>query len=241
MPITKSSKYHDFRKPPTISKIRSDAANFVFTDVPTALAHPTRTAPNRAPSQWVSRYVLSRASTAPRLDQASPAFSASPSHKHQANRRLRRLGLMGSRFSKCRKPSTANNSSSEMALELARACSWSFWVVWGDSFGINFLQVSQIPANSYFATRITRKPLSYYFRPPILASKINQTIMCFQNRFLDLLFSFLFLIKMIDVGTPSKSDGYQNGGQNQPSGATMAPTNVRCASSFFSNTVFTKP
>ena len=49
-----------------------------------------------------------------------------------------------------------------------------------------------------------RKHLFYHFRPPSLASKIDQIIMFFLSRFLDLLVS-----KMVDVGNPFKIRGGQ--------------------------------
>ena len=67
-----------------------------------------------------------------------------------------------------------------------------------------------------------RKPLIYSFRPPTLASKINQQIMLFPTRFLDLSFLICFqsFLKMVDLGTPSKSNRVQNDTKNPPSGAT---------------------
>ena len=49
-----------------------------------------------------------------------------------------------------------------------------------------------------------RKPLFYHFRPLILASEIDQEIMFFHSRFLDLLFLifFRFFSKTVDFGTP---------------------------------------
>ena len=48
-----------------------------------------------------------------------------------------------------------------------------------------------------------RKPLSYNFRPPILASKINQQIMFFPTRFLDrIIFIFYFFFKNWSIVGP---------------------------------------
>ena len=50
-----------------------------------------------------------------------------------------------------------------------------------------------------------RKPLFYHFRRLILASEIDQEIMFFHNRFLDLLFLIFlsfFFSKTVDFGTP---------------------------------------
>ena len=57
-----------------------------------------------------------------------------------------------------------------------------------------------------------RKPLFVYFRPPILASKINKEIMFFKPPFMDLMFLILsrFFPNIVDLGTPSKSSGRQN-------------------------------
>ena len=51
-----------------------------------------------------------------------------------------------------------------------------------------------------------RKPLFYHFRPIILASQINQKIMFFQSRFLELLFliCFQFCLKNCRIWDPSK-------------------------------------
>ena len=51
-----------------------------------------------------------------------------------------------------------------------------------------------------------RKPLFYNFRPLILASKIDQQILFFQSRFLDLLFLIFFCFDLFEkwsiLGTP---------------------------------------
>ena len=61
----------------------------------------------------------------------------------------------------------------------------------------------------------------YHFRPPILASKIDKQIMFFPTCFLDLisLICFQHFQKMVDLGTPSKSNRFQNYIKNPPSGA----------------------
>ena len=57
-----------------------------------------------------------------------------------------------------------------------------------------------------------RKPLFYHFRRLILASEIDQEIMFFHSRFLDLLFLIFFNLfqKLSILGPPSKSDGVKN-------------------------------
>ena len=94
---------------------------------------------------------------------------------------------------------------------------WSTLVVLGTSFGIIFLYVSQLPANSYFATGMMRNLLFYNFWPPILASEMNQQMMSFQTPVFDFIllnFHYCFL-------KSSKSSGRQNGTPNRPSGATL--------------------
>ena len=99
----------------------------------------------------------------------------------------------------------------------------SILLISGTSFGINFLSISQIPPNSYFATNIMRTLCFYNFRPLILASKINKKTHVFYNPFLGPHFShlFSFCLRTVDLGTPFKSSRRQNETQNRPSGATL--------------------
>ena len=96
-------------------------------------------------------------------------------------------------------------------------CSQSdrFRSFWGASFGTNFLYVSQLPDNSYFATIIMRKHfLFYHFRLPMLASK-NQSKnnICCRPVSWTSLFSFLYF---------SKNDRFWDPPQNLV-GAKMGP------------------
>ena len=76
----------------------------------------------------------------------------------------------------------------------------------GLHFSINFPdRLNLVICNTYNA-----KTSFYNFRPLILASKINQKIMFFQSRFLDLFFSFK-KEKWSMLGPPSKSNGVKNG------------------------------
>ena len=93
-------------------------------------------------------------------------------------------------------------------------------VVLETSFGINFLYVSQLPENSYFATSLMPKKLFNNFRPPVLASKINKQIMLFPAPFLDVIFLMYFILFFNDrFGDPLRN----------PVGAKMGPKidNVR--------------
>ena len=73
----------------------------------------------------------------------------------------------------------------------------SIWVVCSTSFGTNFLYVSQLPENSYFAACIMRNAWFCFPKPPILASKPSQ-IMMFQDTF----FIFLALDRRQFGGSP---------------------------------------
>ena len=48
----------------------------------------------------------------------------------------------------------------------------------------------------------------------------------FQDTFLDTLFDDFVLMKVVDLRTPSKSSGHQEGIRNRPSGANKLPKSI---------------
>ena len=89
-----------------------------------------------------------------------------------------------------------------------------------------------------------RKHLFYNFRLLILASKIDQQIMFFKSRFLDLLFLICFILffKMVDLGTPFK---IRWAPKWQPKSTKWRQTveNVRCSyahNAFLFQTLFSR-
>ena len=84
----------------------------------------------------------------------------------------------------------------------------------GPPFSINFRD----RLNPLVCNRYNAKASFYYFRPPILASKFNQTVMFLSPPLFGLHFSHFILIfaNMVDLGTPSKSNGRKNRILNRP-------------------------
>ena len=100
-------------------------------------------------------------------------------------------------------------------------------MTFGITFSINFPdRLNPIICNNYNAkTSFLISGLSFKYK------NRSKNHVC-SKPFLGPPFSNFFKLfpKRIDLGTPSKSDRCQNGTQNQPSGAKMAPGNLRSAS-----------
>ena len=95
----------------------------------------------------------------------------------------------------------------------------------GDLFWHQFSLYFTTPRKLIFCKNYNAKTSFYQFRPPILASKTNQTIMFFiQPTSWTSFLSFLFdLFRKWSILRPrSKSSGRKNGTLNRPSGAKLA-------------------
>ena len=97
--------------------------------------------------------------------------------------------------------------------------------------GISFLYIPWLPENSCFATRIMRNVFFCSSRPPILVSTYQKSIpkssVSRAPSWTPLLIILRwFYLKIIDLGTPSKSIGRQNGTPNQPSAVKKLKKNI---------------
>ena len=87
-----------------------------------------------------------------------------------------------------------------------------------------------------------RKRFIYHFRPPIWASKINQQIMFFPTRFLDLIFliCFRFVSKTVDFGTPFEIQWAPKWDPKSTNWRHIVKTSMSCSTGgmFFSRPAF---